>query len=82
LLDAGHDPATRLDVYRGATLALTVRSIGEAAQLIVKTAGNGNPVFAREPHAAGVIASPVRKTGSAALADWIDWPTTADEAVS
>jgi len=65
LFEAGHDPATRLEVYRGTVLALTVRSIGEAAQLTIKTAGNGNPVFAKEPQAEGVTASPMRKFGSA-----------------
>jgi hypothetical protein len=28
LVEAGHDPATPLEIYRGATLALRVRSIG------------------------------------------------------
>src|SRR5262249_16820450 len=79
LLGAGHDPKTRLEVYRGTTLALIVRSIGEAAQLTIKTAGNGNPVFAREPQAEGVTASPLRESGSALLAGWTDWPAATDE---
>jgi hypothetical protein len=33
LVDAGHDPESSLEAYRGATLCLTVRSIGEAANL-------------------------------------------------
>jgi hypothetical protein len=33
LVAAGHDPATPIHVYRGATLALTVRSIGAVAAL-------------------------------------------------
>ena len=33
LLKAGHDPMEPMEVYRGTTLALTVRSIGEAAKL-------------------------------------------------
>jgi hypothetical protein len=33
---ARHDPSTRLEVYRSAILALTVRSIGEGSQLTVK----------------------------------------------
>jgi hypothetical protein len=33
LLDAGHEPSARLHVYRGSTLALDVRSLGEAAGL-------------------------------------------------
>lgn len=53
LLAAGHDPSTRLEVYRGATLALCIRSIGEAARLVVKTSGNGAPVFAAVEEGAG-----------------------------
>jgi hypothetical protein len=33
LLEAGIDPAERLEIYRGSTLALRVRSIGEGARL-------------------------------------------------
>ena len=35
LLQAGHDPGKRLEVYRGSTFCLTVRSIGEGARLRV-----------------------------------------------
>jgi hypothetical protein len=35
LIEAGHDLSTPLDVYRGDTLALHIRSIGEAARLTV-----------------------------------------------
>jgi hypothetical protein len=41
LVDAGHDPATPLEAYRGDTLALRVRSIGEAAKLEVNSGGTG-----------------------------------------
>jgi len=41
LVEAGHDPATPMEVYRGQTLALHVRSIGEAAKLTVTEAGFG-----------------------------------------
>jgi hypothetical protein len=34
---AGYDPATPLQVYRGATLALTMRGLAEAAKLIHST---------------------------------------------
>jgi len=44
LVEAGHDPATAMEVYRGQTLALHVRSIGEAAKLTVKETG-GRPRF-------------------------------------
>jgi hypothetical protein len=36
--------STPLDVYRGNTLCLRVRSIGEGARLTVASAGNGRPV--------------------------------------
>jgi hypothetical protein len=39
LLDRGHAPDIRLELYRGTTLALIIRSIGEAAELEV--AGSG-----------------------------------------
>ena len=39
LVAAGHDPAEPMEVFRGSTLALRVRSIGEGARLVV--AGNG-----------------------------------------
>ena len=35
LIEAGHDPSTPLNVYRGDVLALGIRSIGEAARLTV-----------------------------------------------
>jgi hypothetical protein len=48
LLEAGHDPATSMEVYRGPTLTLRVRSIGEAAKLTVaKTHGRPGLVEAR-----------------------------------
>jgi hypothetical protein len=61
LVAAGHDPATPLDCYRGAVLALRVRSIGSAARLAVKSSGNGTPIFA--PVANGAAASPMRANG-------------------
>ena len=41
LVDTGHDPATPLEAYRGDTLALRVRSIGEAAELEINARGTG-----------------------------------------
>jgi hypothetical protein len=41
LLAAGHDPATRLQAWRGSTLCLTVRSIGEGARLEINSKGTG-----------------------------------------
>jgi hypothetical protein len=46
LLEAGHDPDTPLEAYRGTTLCLKVRSIGEGARLTVKeTTRDGKPRF-------------------------------------
>src|SRR5262249_47522637 len=41
LVGAGYDPGRPLHVYRGETLALTVRSIGEGARLRVSGSGTG-----------------------------------------
>src|SRR5438128_152881 len=45
LVEAGHDPATPLDAYRGSTLCLRVRSLAEGAKLTVYDNGVGRPVF-------------------------------------
>ena len=57
-IEAGHDPAARLHVYRGKTLALTVRSIGEGARLVINGHGTG---FRRGRD--GVTAPPMRQNG-------------------
>jgi len=41
LITAGHNPATRLEAYRGDVLSLRIRSIGEAAQLEIDGKGCG-----------------------------------------
>jgi hypothetical protein len=41
LVAEGCNPSTPMEVYRGSTLALHVRSIGGAANLRVNTAGTG-----------------------------------------
>jgi hypothetical protein len=41
LIEAGHDPATAMQVFRGDVLALIVRSIGEAARLEINAYGTG-----------------------------------------
>jgi len=46
MVDVGHDPATPLEVYRGETLALQVKSIGLGARMQVN--GNTRLVFAGE----------------------------------
>lgn len=53
LIEAGHEPATPLHAYRGNTLAIRVRSIGEAANL--ELASGGTFRAARKPHAAPPI---------------------------
>ena len=46
LIEAGHDPATAMQVFRGDVLALIVRSIGEGAGLRIGSHAVG---FARDP---------------------------------
>jgi hypothetical protein len=41
LIEAGHDPATPLEAYRGETLCLHIKSIGETAALEIKGHGVG-----------------------------------------
>ena len=46
MIAAGIDPATELQVFRGDTLALTIRNIGEAAKLAVRESGSdGRPRY-------------------------------------
>jgi hypothetical protein len=52
LVEAGHDPAPALEAYRGETLCLHIRSIGEAAGLTVEDSRHGTPRF-RRWHGAG-----------------------------
>jgi hypothetical protein len=59
LVEAGVDPNTPLDAYRGDTLALQVRCIGEGARLEL----NGDGVGFR-PRRWPDAASPVAKSGS------------------
>ena len=65
LVAAGIDPKTPLEAYRGKMLCLKVRSIGEAARLVVSASGNGTPVFSRPRKGAG--ASPVRSDDAEAV---------------
>jgi hypothetical protein len=62
LVDAGHDPATPLKVYRGDVLALRVRSIGQGAWMQIN--GNTRLVFAGASKRR--TAPPVRCFGQAA----------------
>jgi hypothetical protein len=46
MIAAGIDPATELQVFRGETLALTIRNIGETAKLTVRESGSdGRPRY-------------------------------------
>jgi hypothetical protein len=62
LIEAGHDPAAPLEVYRGEMLSLRVRSIGEGAGLEVNGKGTGF-----KPCAAVGTASPVDVRGPGAV---------------
>jgi hypothetical protein len=64
LVDAGHDPSTPLEAYRGDLLALRVKSIGQGAHLKVDVAPTGRPFFKRDK--SRVIASPIRPNLEAA----------------
>ena len=46
LVEAGHDPSTPLEAYRGTTLCLRARSIGAGARLTVREGFDGKPRFA------------------------------------
>ena len=69
LIEAGHNPSTPLNVYRGETLALRIRSIAEAARLTVDEHNGtrlakwkpfcrsaGSPRIAQNSHRAGEAA--------------------------
>jgi hypothetical protein len=63
LIEAGIDPDRPLQVYRGDTLALTVRSIAEGARLAVEDNHLGHPRFVRR---SGGAALPTRQNGAPA----------------
>jgi hypothetical protein len=77
LVNAGHDPALPLHAFRGATLALKVRTIGEGARLIVKTAGNGKPIFGAAPDGAGAPPISPNENDSPATMEVRDTPRAA-----
>jgi hypothetical protein len=65
LLAAGFDPSRPLEVYRATTLALYVRTIGEAANLTVReSTRDGRPRFAR---LSSDGSAPMRKSRPAAV---------------
>ena len=68
LVEAGHDPATPLEAWRGSTLCLRVRSIGEGARLTVEDDRRGRPRLRRwRNRGQGYGAAPlVRQNGNIA----------------
>jgi hypothetical protein len=77
LVAAGHPPGTRLEVYRGNTLALRARSIGEAAKLTVReSTRDGRPRFVRLR--SSDVGPPVRKSSPPLTEGWTDWPAATD----
>ena len=68
LIDAKHDPATPLEAWRGDTLCLRIRSIGEAAGLEVNALGNGF-----RPLRKADAAPPIDLTVPDHAAPWLDW---------
>jgi hypothetical protein len=69
LVSAGFNPDQPLDVYRGATLALRIRSIGEAAKLAVEDNKTGRPTFRRrrDRPARDGAAPPISETAPGAV---------------
>jgi hypothetical protein len=61
LVAAGYDPETPFEVYRGDTLCLKVRSIGEGARYTAKDSSAGTPVLRlyQEPVLGIARASPI-----------------------
>src|SRR5215468_10575009 len=70
LIEAGHDPATPLEAWRGDVLCLRVRSIGEGARLTVEDDRRGRPRLRRwRNRGQGYgAAPPVRQIGDTAAA--------------
>jgi hypothetical protein len=64
LVEAGYPSSVEVECYRGETLSLHVRSIGEAARLYVAATTTGRPVFRHERSRAP--ASPMRRFDPAA----------------
>lgn len=80
LIAAGVDPRTRLELFRkNGTLAITVCSISEGAQLRID--GNGTR-FERLPDGlqqGRPAAPPMRQNRPAAGAGWADWSPAPDD---
>ena len=62
LLAAGAHPESRLECYRGTTLALVVKAIGRGAKLTIKESDHGGLRIARwEPFPSDLASAPVRQ---------------------
>jgi hypothetical protein len=76
LIEAGHDPATPMQVYRGDTLALTVRSIGEGAKFTVEERDGQRPRFGPwKPRPPIGVEPPIRFSGA-------DGPTDGEASIN
>jgi hypothetical protein len=83
LIAAGHDPHTKLNLFRKTgTLALTVRSIGEGARLTVEDGNTGRPQFKPIREKTQGTASPMRRNEAALGGDRSDPSDAPDEGVS
>jgi hypothetical protein len=60
LVEAGVDPASPLEAWRGSTLSLKVRSTGEGACLEVRPGTTGTPIFIRTGRGRARAAPPMR----------------------
>ena len=75
LIEAGHDPASGLEVYRGDVLALRVRSIGDGAKLQVNSHSTGfEPRLERRAAPPSAQTAPAPHTRAPAEVDraWLD----------
>jgi hypothetical protein len=66
LIATGHNPDQPLEVYRGGTLALRIRSIGEGARLTVSEEADRPPRFKRwKPRNLGEGSPPIAQNRAA-----------------
>jgi len=68
LIEAGHDPATSLEAYRGETLGLRIRSIGDGGRLEINGEGTGFR-RRRQPDATGMIPRSQQPAGGGGAAN-------------
>jgi hypothetical protein len=77
LIEADCDPDRPLHAYRGDTLSLRIRSIGEGAGWTVKDSRFGTPVLRRrrEPSLGAATAPPMRSIMATAPMQPVTWET-------